>query len=372
MKLSDQHIILHLSLITGIGPATLTNMIQAKPESMTWSDVYACDVQQLVLWFGMTERIAQSIVTGLQDFSLIHKELDLIQRHDISWATLSDAEYPQLLRHIHAPPAVIYWQGRCPQVDTMIAIVGARKANYYGQRVINQVVPVLVENGWTIVSGGAIGADTMAHRATLAAKGSTVVVLGSGLLEPYPSSNNKLFKEIVACGGTVLSSFPLGMQGLPGNFPARNRIISGLSKGCVVVQAAIQSGARITAQYALEQGREVFAVPGPIDDPLSAGCHALIQEGAKLVTSAQDIITEFTQSYGVGYVQQNLFVEPACESPIITTLEGKIVRACSQPKSTDDLVAEFGLDLSQIQVKLFELQLAGQVEQDFTGMWVAR
>jgi DNA processing protein len=361
-------------LLNGIGPTTLANMINAKPSQVQWSDLYACSAQQLMQWFGITERVAYIIIAGLQDISSLKKELDLIACHAISWITLIDDEYPNMLKHINSPPAVIYWQGAPPYAEKMLAIVGARKANYYGQRVINQLVPLLVDNSWTIVSGGAIGADTMAHRATVQARGATIVVLGSGLLDPYPRSNIKLFKEVVASGGTVLSTFPLCTAGFPGNFPARNRIIAGLSKGCVVIQAAIQSGARITAQYALDQGREVFAIPGPIDDPLSAGCHALIQDGAKLVSSPKDIVTEFAEAYGLGYVQQNILVETnsSTEASQEITIEGQIISACRQPRSTDDLLEETGLNLVQIQSKLFDLQLSGSLEQDFTGMWVAR
>jgi Predicted Rossmann fold nucleotide-binding protein involved in DNA uptake len=151
----------------------------------------------------------------------------------------------------------------------------------------------MVENGWVIVSGGAIGADSMAHAKTVACGGRTMAIIGSGLLNPYPSSNEKLFNDILASGGLILSPFGMQTVARPGNFPARNRVIAGLSLGCVVVQAAKKSGASITAQLALDNGREVFAVPGLFHDELSIGCHALIQQGAKIISDAYDILAEF-------------------------------------------------------------------------------
>jgi len=374
MQLPDQHIILHLSLLNGIGPAKVAHMMHAKPSDVAWSVLYTLrNVSDIMHMFGVTEHIAKKIINGLQDVTLLEQELALIKKHQIQWATIADDTYPTLLRHINAPPTVVYWLGELPHMERAIAMVGSRNANYYGQRMVNVLVPALVEQQWAIVSGGAIGLDTMAHRAALQAKGITIAVLGSGLLQQYPTSNKRLFAEIIATGGTVLSSFPLNETAMPGNFPARNRIIAGLSKGCVVVQAAIQSGARITARFALDQGRDVFAVPGSVDDPLSAGCHALIQEGAKLITGPADILAEYEElnqgpvraaGQTVTYQKDLAYVDDS--------VGGRIVQACAQPQSTDDLVQTTGVNLTEVQEKLFELQLAGVVEQDFTGMWIAR
>ena len=174
-----------------------------------------------------------------------------------------------------------------------LAVIGSRDADRYGKQVIESLVPPLVEHGWSIVSGGALGADAMAHAATLKAGGKTIAVIGSGLLHPSPTSNLDLFDTILANDGALLSIFPLSMKSRPENFPIRNRIISGLSRGVIVAQGARKSGTRITAQYALEQGRDVFAIPGLIDNPLSEGCHALIQEGAKLISRVEDVFEEY-------------------------------------------------------------------------------
>jgi DNA processing protein len=271
-----------------------------------------------------------------------------------------------------------------------LAIVGSRKANAYGQNSINAIVPDLVIAGYTIVSGGAIGIDTMAHEAAVHCGGKTIAVLGSGLLRPYPSRNISLFKSIVENGGAVVSSFPLTMESLPGNFPARNRIVTGLARGCLVVQAAHKSGALISANYAMEQGREVFAIPGHIGDELSAGCNQIIQEGAKLVTCSADILQEFgdrivqIDRQVIEQKAQQLHID-SVSSAYSELVEGSeheemvhysaaqkdIVRACKKPISLEDIVATTQLDFAIVQSELFNLQLDGVIELDFTGMWVA-
>jgi DNA processing protein len=365
--------ILHLSLIDRVGPATIQTLVQKKPTSCSWPDLYQASQSDLITLFGLSSTIAQKVYSGLKDEALLEKELALIERHAVKVITLDDQTYPELLSYIYAPPAVLYMRGADFDTQRCLAVVGSRKANYYGQRIINQLVPELVTYGFTIVSGGALGADSMAHKATIAAGGKTVVVLGSGLLEPYPHTNKGLFDSVVSHGGAILSSFPLQTEAIPGNFPARNRIVAGLSKGCIVVQAAERSGASITANYALDQGREVFAVPGPIDDELSVGCHTLIQQGATLLSKPQDILNAFNYTYPASPqtnipVQQNLTVSVPEHNDTIS----RIIQSCRIPCAIDELVVKTGLDLTEIQDILFNLQLEGKVEQDFSGMWNSR
>ena len=230
--------------------------------------------------------------------------------------------------------------------------------------------------------------------------GKTIAVLGSGLLNVYPISNKKLFQSIVDSGGAMVSSFPLTMEGMPGNFPARNRIITGLSHGCLVVQAAQKSGALISAHYAMEQGREVFAVPGPFDSELSAGCNGLIQNGAKLVMNSADILTEFgdrivlpdkkatehkAMQLNLESFQGARFDSSSKVAPCPPKLSAKedvdkyshysaqqkvIIAACKQPLSFDDIITRTQLSSELVQAELFDLQLDGVISQDFTGMWV--
>lgn len=304
MTLRDR-ILIHLNLINGIGPATVATLFnQAHFDHIyEYSESEFCQL-------GLSIAVAHTLHAGLGDVGPRDEELALIDRYNLTVLTIAQPCYPAVLKEIQYPPTVIYSRGLPLRDEKAIALVGSRKAGAYAHKVIEQLIPPLVGNGWTIVSGGAYGVDTMAHRATLTAGGKTIAVLGSGLLRPYPSENRPLFEDIAREGGTVLSSFPLNMAPVAGNFPGRNRVLAGLSRGCVVVQAAEKSGALITARFALEQGREVFAVPGAIDDPLSIGCHRLIQQGAKLVGGAADVLDELgeggTAAGQAEYEQQQL------------------------------------------------------------------
>ena|SRR5579859_6360260 len=287
--MTNHQIILHLSLIQHIGPVTIQKILDVVSDLSMLYTMHVSDFVRL----GFSAHVSTLLYEGLSNKQLVHEELGLLDKHAITYITLLHDNYPTLLREIHAPPAVVYIKGS-PDVlnQKLIAMIGSRQATDYAKLALNFLIPPLIQQDWVIVSGGAVGADTMSHRITLESQGKTISVLGSGLLVPYPAHNKELFDRI-AEQGAVISSFPLRESPLPGNFPARNRIIAGLSKGVVVVQAAQESGTSITARFALEQGREVFAVPGLLDDPLSKGCHMLIQQGAKLTCSAQDILDEF-------------------------------------------------------------------------------
>jgi DNA processing protein len=363
-QLSNQTI-LHLSLINGIGPATIKLVIEniareKLPQIYTYS---ASDFQACGIYF---ER-AVKIVTGLKDQSLLDKELALIQKYNISWCVLGSSEYSSLLASIEQPPAILYYQGANLFYEmNAIAFVGARKADAYARVAVDKLIPPLVDFGWVIVSGGALGTDSFVHDKVVRSGGKTIAVLGSGLLHWYPASNYQLFHQIVQSGGMIVSCFPLQTQPIPSNFPARNRIIAGLSQGTVVVQAATKSGALITADFAVEQGREVFAVPGSIEYGLHDGCHNLIQQGAKLVTCAHDIIVEL--GFDIGSQQQ-------VDSQLLLPLSG----SCSYEKSileitlvatsTETLLSKIDLSLDDLMLKLFNLSLEGKITQDMMGLW---
>lgn len=367
MKSRLSQLLLQLSLIDDIGPTTILNMIE-KIGAEQMLDLHQFSLLQLQA-LGFTPLKAQKIWAGLRDQAKLDQELKLIDKCQVKWATMLDSDYPVLLRHIPGAPAVLYWYGNLHSWPTQaLAVVGSRQANQYGKQVISQVVPQLVQAGYAIVSGGALGADTMAHQAALDAGGFTLVVCGTGLAHTYPAQNRRLFAQVAANGGALVSSFAMNTTGLAGNFPARNRIISGLSQGCLVVQAAAQSGAKITAQFALEQGREVFVVPGLFGDHLSAGCHALAQQGAKIIHQVDDIFSEFGD-------HKSLFVPiaPAVSHVIKTnqagTIDNLIINLCSVPTSLDGLLSHVDLDINDLQMRLFDLQLQGQLKQNFTGLW---
>ena len=351
--------ILHLSLISGVGPALIESLMHNQE---AFEQLYALLPSDIAHACGITLNAAQKVVQGLQDRTTLEAELKLLEKHRIALIAIADGNYPALLKEIHLPPPILYVQGALNN-DTAIAFVGSRAASLYGKRVVNRLVPPLAQAGFALVSGGAQGIDTYTHQAAIESGGKTIAVLGSGLLRPYPTGNRRLFEQIVERGGAVISSFPLAMEPSPGNFPARNRIISGLSRGSVVVQAAQKSGALITARYALEQGREVFAVPGAIDDELSAGCHSLIAQGATLVASAQDILNAFgetmpiaaheakkttvsAQEDGQSHVQAKVEFKPA-------SIADLILQSCSKPCSLDELLAVTSLTMAELHTFTF-------------------
>lgn len=358
-----KEIILHLSLIEGIGPGTIKFLFEKKPQNFLFQDIYKLSIADFKNVFNISENLSRKIKIGLEDKQSLEKELLLIEKHKINWTSFIDNNYPELLKNIHLPPSIIYWQGRALyDSDKKIAMIGSRKANSYAKKVISSLIEPLIFNNWSIVSGGAIGADTMAHESTLNSGGKTIAILGSGLLNPYPISNKKLFRTMLDNDGTIVSSFPLSFPVLPQNFPARNRIISGISKGCVVIQAGIKSGTRITALHALEQGRDVFAIPGPIDDPLSDGCNKLIQEGAKLVINAGDIL----QEYGENLIEKRI---SKVNENNIDTVDSQIISLCKHPISIEELSEQVLIEINELQFKLFELQLNGKLHQNFAGLW---
>jgi DNA processing protein len=388
----NSRIVLHLSLINDVGPATVLKLfrhlyVNKFPDvpRVDWGDLvehqhdldgdvlYTYNSSDFVTIAGISERLAGLIAQGLADKNLLDDAQECARRHAITIITFFDEAYPEILRQIHMPPLVLYYQGAPLQRDAKrIGFVGSRRATDYAARAMRKLIPGLVESGWHIVSGGAEGADTIAHDITLECGGRTLAVLGSGLLQPYPLSNKKLFERIVDTGGAVISPFPLMTAPDKGTFPARNRIISGLSLGCVIVQAAERSGALITAHCALDQGRAVFAVPGSISEELSAGCHRLIQEGAKLVNNLDDILEEFGEGSTVGaqiLVRRPVQVQTTIGDAAVQQSVDPVVACLVRPASLDELLDKTGLCAASLQDRLFELQLEGKIRQNFAGTW---
>ncbi len=376
------NILLHLLLIPRVTPRTVFKLLAYasyqryhktvsvdfiahlhESDLISLDFIYSFSVSDFIERCGLRIEYARELVDGLKDVEVRDKELLLIEKHSVEIVSLYDKNYPELLRHIHLPPYILYYKGgQLESHAKRVALVGARKSNDYGRKVINHLVPTLTQQGYQVVSGGALGADAFAHEATLQAGGITIAVLGSGLLELYPWSNKKLFERIEYSGGILVSPFPLAHKPDRTTFPARNRIIAGLSQGTVVIQAAARSGALITAEFALQQGRQVFAVPGSVLEPLSQGCHALLNQGAKLVQTADDILQEFgDQVESRMAIQTNFTQQAVITDPVLCLLD--------QPASIDELSFKLGIDLDDVHDKLFNLQLEGAVKQTFSGLW---
>lgn len=296
----------------------------------------------------------------------IGPEIDLIKRHDIRVITLKDKDYPQNLKNIPDPPPVLYVKGDLTKEDNQaIAIVGSRRASIYGIFCAQKFAAGLAELGITIVSGMARGIDTASHRAALKARGRTIAVLGSGLANIYPAENKELFNEIVN-NGAVISEFPMLTKPLAYNFPRRNRIISGLSLGVVVVEAARNSGALITANSALEQGREVFAVPGKVDSANSQGVNELIKQGAKLTTSIEDILEEIDLKLkdnlresrrGLPKPAKTVQKQLSAEENLLLGLIDK------SPRHIEEIIAESKLEVSRVMADLMQLEMRHIIRQ---------
>ena len=279
---------LRLSLVPGVGP----RLGQALLDRFDTADaVLSATAAELRGVSGVGEKVCRAIITA-RDHIDAAAELDFCRRRGIAVLTQADPDYPRLLREIHDPPGVLFSKGElAPQDGLAIGIVGTRHATRYGLQQAGRLAGELARTGLTIISGLARGIDAAAHRGALEAGGRTIAVLGGGLARIYPPEHIELAHEITAAGA-LLSEAPPRFEPRGATFPQRNRLISGLSLGVIIVEAPSRSGALITARHAYEQGREVFAVPGPIDSRNSRGCHRLIRDGAKLVESIDDVLEE--------------------------------------------------------------------------------
>ena len=289
-------------------------------------------------------------VLAAPDPAQLDPALAWLEQAGNSLLTLGDADYPAALLEISDPPALLYCKGRRDLLNQpALGIVGSRNATPQGLRDAEAFALALSNAGLTIVSGLALGIDAAAHRGGLAGAASSIAIIGTGLDRIYPARNKTLAHEL-AENGLIVSEFALGTPPLPGHFPRRNRLISGLSRGVLVVEAAPDSGSLITARVAAEQGREVFAVPGSIHSPLARGCHALIKQGAKLVESAADVLDELAW-------QQRLAPPRLPENvpdPVLDAFDGA-------PASLDSLAQRTGLTLDALSAKLLTLELDGHI-----------
>lgn len=286
-------------------------------------------------------------------------ELKLIKKHNVEIVTIFDENYPKLLKEIYSPPIVLYVMGKILKEDEFaIAIVGSRFASVYGITTAERLGYELASKGVVVVSGLARGIDTAGHKGALKAHGRTIAVLGNGLSTVYPPENKKFAKEIIDEGGAIVSEFPMKMPPLNRNFPVRNRIISGLSLAVVVVEAAKNSGALITADFALEQNREVFAVPGKVDSATSFGTNELIKDGAKLVQRADDILEE------LGLEIEKSRPGDKNLKPNLTPEESIIYENLSkEPKYLDDVAQDAKVSVGKTIEILLKLQLRKLVRE---------
>jgi DNA processing protein len=314
------------------------------------------------------EGVSDRLIAAIKRHTLpesVKIELEKVQQKGINILTLTDADYPALLLEIPDPPPYLYVYGCLSASKKNISIVGSRNATQYGINTTQRLGRDLVSRGMTIVSGMARGIDTAAHEGAMMARGKTIAVLGSGLERIYPRENETLFHRIAETGA-VISEFSLNAEPEAHHFPMRNRIISGLSLGTVIVEATLRSGSLITARLAAEQNREVFAVPGSINSFKSTGTHTLIKQGAKLVEQAEDIMEEISHWIDPLALEDNHIVDvDTAPEPALSALETSVLRALEHyPLHIDDLIRKLSLEPSDLSSTLLRLELKGVVQQD--------
>ena len=347
------------SAIPGVGTATFNYLLKKFKRLKAFWQVSDEQIRKLKLDLKTRESIIK-----FRNEVRPRLYLDTVYERGIKVVSVVDRDYPANLRSISDAPPVLYFRGALlPADDLAIAVVGARFATSYGRQVTEQLVGSLVASGLVIVSGLALGIDSFAHRAALEAGGRTIAVLGSGVDTIYPPENKKLAEEIVK-NGALVSEFPLGFPSVPSNFPARNRIISGLSLGVLVTEAAEDSGSLITAGQAAEQGREVFAVPGPIFGKMSRGTNNLVKEGVHPATEAGDILSvlEIERRKVKVKVESQKKPQDIDQAKILAVLDGG-------SKHIDVIARETGLSIDKVSSALSLMELSGFVKNYGSGIW---
>jgi DNA processing protein len=360
---------LALALIPGLGPKLTAALLAAFGSA---SAARRATAGQLRTIPHIGEKLAESFAAALESVD-VGAELELLAKHGVRPVPLGDPGYPPPLASVTNPPPLLYFRGEWTPADAgCVAIVGSRSCTSYGKRMAESIAKGLARAGITVASGLARGIDGVAHRAALDAGGRTLAALAGGLSEIYPPEHADLANEIAA-RGALISETPMTVAPQPGMFPARNRIISGLSRAVVVVEANVRSGALITARHALEQGREVFAVPGNADSAASAGCLELIRNGARLIRSAADILEDLkgiaSPEYGTQKMppQATLFDSPPAEAspappvpqaPVIPDpVHQRIWDLLASKRHGDELAREAGLSVSDLARALTQMEL---------------
>ena len=348
-----------------VGPKTFHFIYEQFPDL---SCLYDFSILELVNR-GVPKHIAHAITGNQsQDYLLDKKWLQYNESHSIT--LLKQPCYPKLLRSISIPPPVIYGCGNLSLLSSplSLSIVGSRTATGLGKKVAFQVAKELAQLGIVIVSGLARGIDRQAHEGALSVSGdSTIAVLANGLDQTYPPEHRSLAKRI-SQDGLIISEFSLGVEPLARHFPRRNRIISGLSLGTLVIEAAQKSGSLITAKYAMEQGREVFAVPGPINNQSNQGCHQLIQQGAKLTTCVDDILMELEPM--ISYMRPSSTSDCTNNHQLLSADEAKILDLIDfTPTAIEKIIEKSGLTPERVSSMLTELELGGHVVTDAFGQY---
>lgn len=362
-----------LQYLPGVGASTFWKLMERSPSALgiltsspdDFADLLNDEARLMLREFqqhGDNSRLAK----------LMHTDLEWTARNKVEILDTDHENYPELLREIKRPPPILYVAGDPTLLSfPQIAVVGSRNPTPSGRGSAFDFSRELAAAGFVVTSGLALGVDSAAHQGALAAPGKTIAVLGTGIDQVYPQRNKQMADQIIQSGGALVSEFPLGTTALPANFPQRNRVISGLSYGTLVVEAAPRSGSLITARYAIQQNREIFAIPGSIHNPLAKGCHQLIREGAKLVDDARDIVEELQGFLKLQWQQLDLdkVADEPQQSEIVATEEESIILGQLGYEATpiDEIAERTELPVGDVMACLLTLELKGLVANVGTG-----
>ncbi|MCP4523930.1 MAG: DNA-protecting protein DprA [Candidatus Gracilibacteria bacterium] len=333
-------------------------------EKQNYKDFYESISVDILIQYKYTEKQISIILERKKQFTIQYIEKK-IQERNVEIITVFDEQYPQGLLHISQVPFVLYLRGRLDS-SQKFSVVGARRISSYGIKIIEKLIPDLSKY-FTIVSGGAAGCDTIAHKVCLQSGGKTISVIGTGIDQDYPTGNIKLYAEIVKNGGAVISMFPISEVGNPYNFPIRNEIVAGLSHGTLVVEAQEKSGTLITAQQCLDLGKDLFAIPGDIFLGNSIGCNKLIQSNAaKLVLTSVDILEEYNIS--ISSSNRDIYANKNKTQNISDDIEKSIYNLLLLEKmNINEISKKIGLDIRTLGFKLSMLEIAGLVKKSLSG-----
>jgi len=358
---------LRLSLVSGVGPRMRRLLLDRFGSPRAVLEAAPSELRSVP---GVGPKLMEKIVAADREINA-EEEIELCRQHGIAILTDSSPEYPRALREIPDPPAVLFVRGRLkPEDGLAIAMVGTRHGTPYGLRQAERLAGSLARSGLTIISGLARGIDAAAHRGALAAGGRTLAVLASGVLSIYPPEHEELAEQVIA-QGALLSEAPPRAAPRSGTFPQRNRIISGLALGAIIIEAGDRSGALITARHAMEQGREVFALPGRVEDRTSRGCHRLIRDGAKLIETADDVLEELGPLVAAVPRDDGQVIHHPAEL-LLNELEQQVLSAIhGDATSIDEIIAETGLPVQQVLSTVSVLEMRHLIRR-LSGTMVLR
>ncbi|HUS10916.1 MAG TPA: DNA-processing protein DprA [Pyrinomonadaceae bacterium] len=355
--MNSREALVALNMIANVGPVRVRQLLTHFTDPAAILSARKADLLRVQ---GISEVTAESIATWETTVDLAG-ELKRAQDFGCEIVIQEDENYPELLRQIYDPPLVLYTKGILLRTDKNgVALVGSRMTTSYGMNTARRLGYQLAYMGITVVSGGARGIDTAVHQGALSAKGRTIAVLGTGINQVFPPENAALFEKITQ-NGALVTQFPFNRPADKQSFPIRNRIVAGMTLGTVVVEANMTSGSLITANFAVEYGRQVFAVPGPIDSPRSKGCHDLIKKGAKLCEGAEDIVTEFEYLFPT---TNRLEETPTLPGLTLNEHEKSVYDAVDHRETfIDDVIEKTGLPTSAVSVALLTLEMKKLIKQ---------